>query len=86
MHLHDLKSVAYGSSLYFGVLSFCGRIRISAILNQTTGSDVIDLMKCCEDSYGELKAALENVHENEPPRRPDMTPLSAVLVALKMHS
>ena len=81
--INDLNfTTAFGNSLYFGVLSFAGKLRISAVLDQKTGSDVVDLIKCCEDSYDELKAVLDNVLEDEPLKRPDMTPLSAKLLEL----
>lgn len=81
--INDLNfTVAYPSSLYFGVLTFGGKLRISGILDRKVDGNLMELMKCCEESYDELKAAVENVDKNAPLKRPDMTPPSAKILVL----
>mmetsp|Transcript_15760 Transcript_15760/g.34101 ORF Transcript_15760/g.34101 Transcript_15760/m.34101 type:complete len:129 (-) Transcript_15760:127-513(-) len=68
---------AYGGGLYFGVLTFKDKLRISAILDKRCSGDVEVIRDSLEEAYDDLRDALKDVDEDCPLRQPDMTPLAA---------
>jgi len=71
---------AYGGGLYFGVLTFKDKLRISAILDKRCSGDVEVIRDSLEEAYDDLRDALKDVDEDCPLRQPDMTPLTARLL------
>jgi len=76
--ISDLNfTTAYVGGLYFGVLTFKGNLRISAILDKRCSGDVKVIRDSLEEAYEDLRDALKDVDEDCPLRQPDMTPLAA---------
>jgi len=76
--ISDLNfTTAYVGGLYFGVLTFKGNLRISAILDKRCSGDVEVIRDSLEEAYDDLRDALKDVDEDCPLRQPDMTPLAA---------
>ena len=76
--IDDLNfTTSFVGGLYFGVLSFDGNLRISALLDKRTLGHVGKLRDCLEIAYDELREALRDIDADKPLHMPDMTPLSA---------
>jgi NRPS condensation-like uncharacterized protein len=85
--IDDLNfTTSYLGSLYFGVLTYGGNLRVSLILDDRTKANVNELRDCFESAYEELKDSLKDVDTSKPLQMPDVTPLSARVVALLVYT
>jgi hypothetical protein len=56
------------------------------ILDDRTKANVNELRDCFESAYEELKDSLKDVDTSKPLQMPDVTPLSARVVALLVYT